>query len=66
MDWGLVSSIFVRLMGALPLTLEVWAASVVLGARDRRRRDMDARQRLEALGAARARLRLAYFAARRC
>jgi octopine/nopaline transport system permease protein len=32
MDWGLVSSIFVRLMGALPLTLEVWALSVVLGA----------------------------------
>ena len=32
MDWGLITSISARLMGALPLTLEVWALSVVFGA----------------------------------
>ena len=32
MDWGLISGTFSRLMGALPLTLEVWALSVVFGA----------------------------------
>ena len=32
MDPAFVWSTFVRLMGALPLTLEVWALSIVLGA----------------------------------
>jgi len=32
MDLAFVSSTFVRLIGALPLTLEVWALSIVLGA----------------------------------
>jgi octopine/nopaline transport system permease protein len=31
MDWGFTASTFWRLMGALPLTLEVWFLSVVLG-----------------------------------
>ena len=32
MDWGFVGATFARLIGALPLTLEVWALSVILGA----------------------------------
>jgi octopine/nopaline transport system permease protein len=32
MDWDFVATTFRRLMGALPLTLEVWFLSVVLGA----------------------------------
>jgi octopine/nopaline transport system permease protein len=32
MDWGFAVTSFVRLIGALPLTLEVWALSVILGA----------------------------------
>jgi len=32
MDWDFVARTFWRLMGALPLTLEVWFLSVVLGA----------------------------------
>jgi len=32
MDWGFVSATFVKLIGALPLTLAVWALSVILGA----------------------------------
>jgi len=32
MDWDFVARTFGRLMGALPLTLEVWFLSVVLGA----------------------------------
>ncbi len=31
MDWGFTASTFWRLMGALPLTLEVWFLSVVFG-----------------------------------
>ncbi len=31
MDWAFVATTFWRLMGALPLTLEVWFLSVVLG-----------------------------------
>jgi octopine/nopaline transport system permease protein len=31
MDWGFIGASFVRLIGALPLTLEVWALSVILG-----------------------------------
>jgi octopine/nopaline transport system permease protein len=32
MDWGFIGATFARLLGALPLTLEVWALSVILGA----------------------------------
>ncbi len=32
MDWAFVGTTFVRLLGALPLTLEVWALSMILGA----------------------------------
>ncbi len=31
MDWGFLGATFTRLVGALPLTLEVWALSVILG-----------------------------------
>ena len=32
MDWGFIGTTFVRLLSALPLTLGVWALSVILGA----------------------------------
>src|SRR5271157_4920152 len=32
MDWAFIGTTFVRLLGALPLTLEVWALSMILGA----------------------------------
>ena len=32
MDWGFIATTFIRLLGALPLTLGVWALSVILGA----------------------------------
>jgi octopine/nopaline transport system permease protein len=32
MDWGFVSATFMKLISALPLTLAVWALSVVFGA----------------------------------
>lgn len=32
MDWAFVGATFVKLLGALPLTLEVWALSMFLGA----------------------------------
>jgi octopine/nopaline transport system permease protein len=32
MDWSFIGATFVKLLAALPLTLEVWALSVILGA----------------------------------
>ena len=32
MDWRFVSATFIKLIGALPLTLSVWFLSVVFGA----------------------------------
>ena len=32
MDFNFLSSTFIRLMGALPLTLELWALAVFFGA----------------------------------
>ncbi|HZZ59854.1 MAG TPA: ABC transporter permease subunit [Roseiarcus sp.] len=32
MDWGFIGATFLRLIAAVPLTLEVWLSSVILGA----------------------------------
>ena len=53
MDWSFVGATFIRLIAALPLTLEVWALSV-FSALDRRRRHLDARRRLKPLEGLRA------------
>ena len=56
MDLDFITSTFVRLLAALPLTLLVWFLSVVLGGADRRGRDLDEGERLQAARTHRARL----------